>query len=327
MHNQIFMSEFGKNKSKYTNDSTTSSSLFSLDMLYYYMFLFLVKAIAYTPFRILYILSDILYFPLYHIVRYRRKIVRKNLTESFPDKAPDEIIRLEKKFYHFFIDMTLESCKLATITPEEMGKRIKLINLELINGMLREGKSISVYLGHYGNWEWISSIGLWFYEGTVVAQIYRKLRNKPMDKIMKKLRERMGNVCVDMHKTVRFMADAATDHRPYAIGFIADQSPKKRESKYFIPFLNHTVPVLTGTEKVTKHYGYKAVFICMRRIKRGYYECEFTSLHDNPQSLPDFELTNLYFKKLENEILQHPEFYLWTHNRFKHAYIPGKQTN
>lgn len=316
------MNVIGKIKFKYINGSTT---FLSSGMLYYYALLSLVKILSYIPFRILYILSDILFFPFYFIIRYRRKIVRKNLIESFPYKSIDEIIRIEKEFYHFFIDIFFESCKLISITPEEIKRRMKFTNIKIANEMLIEGKSISVFLGHYGNWEWISSISLWLYKNAVAVQIYHKLRNKSMNKIMKKLRERMGNIGVDMHKTVRFMADVATDNKPYMIGFIADQSPQKREVKHFIQFLNHKVPVLTGTEKATKHYGYNALFISMKRIKRGYYECEFTSLHDNPKSLPDFELTNLYFQRLEHEILQHPELYLWTHNRFKHAISSGNQ--
>lgn len=310
------MSLIEKMKLKDVKGTTTR---LSFGMLRYHAVLSLVKMLSHVPFRLLYLLSDILFFPFYFIIRYRRTIVRKNLTESFPDKSIDEIIRIEKRFYHFFIDMALESCKLVSISPEELRRRMDFTNIKMMNDMLAQGQSVSVFLGHYGNWEWITSIGLWLYKDAVVAQIYRKLRNPSMDKIMRRLRERMGNQCVEMRQTVRFMAHAATGNRPHAIGFIADQSPKRREVKHFIPFLNHQIPVLTGTEKATKHYGYQAVFISMRRIKRGYYQCEITSLHDNPQSLPDFELTRLYFQRLEDEIRQHPEFYLWTHNRFKYA--------
>ncbi len=316
------MSVIEKIKLKNTKEAT---SVLSLDTLYYYALLVIVKVISYIPFRALYVLSDILFFPFYFLIRYRRKIVRKNLTESFPDKSKDEIIQIEKRFYHFFIDMFLESCKLISITPEDIKRRMNFTNIEMVNEMLCKGQSISVFIGHYGNWEWLSSIGLSLCDGAVAAQIYHKLRNKPMDRIMKRLRERMGNVCVEMHKTVRFIANAAADNKPYIIGFIADQSPRKREVKHFIHFLNHKIPVLTGVEKTTKHFGYNAVFLSIKRVRRGYYECEFLSLHDNPKSLPDFELTSLYYQRLENEIQLHPEFYLWTHNRFKYAINPGNQ--
>lgn len=287
----------------------------------YYALLCIVTLISYIPFRMLYILSDILYYPFYSIIRYRRKIVRKNLTESFPNKSLQEITRIEKEFYHFFIDTTLESCKLVSISPEEIKRRIRFINIEVVNKVLKQGKSISLFMGHYGNWEWVTSLSLWLYKEAIPVQIYKKLSNKAVDKLMKKLRERWGSVGVDMHQTARYIADAANDSKPYIVGFIADQSPRKKQSKHFIPFLNHDMPVLTGTEKITKHFGYEAFFLSIRRVKRGYYECELLPLHDHPASLPDFELTGLYYRRLEQEIVDHPELYLWTHKRFRHAYV------
>ncbi len=285
----------------------------------YYLLLFFFKLVSYLPFRVLYVISDLLFYPLYFIVRYRRKIARKNLNESFPDKSLAEIKRIEKQFYHFFIDTALESCKLLSISPEEMKRRVKFANVDKVNAMLHEGRSISVFLGHYGNWEWVSSTGLWLTKDALIAQIYHKLSNKTMDRLVMRWRERFGNKCIDMKHTARFIANESKGDRPLIIGFIADQSPKKRDAKHFLDFLNHRVPVLTGTEKITKHYGYEAMFIKVKRVKRGYYECEFSPLHDDPKTLPDFELTALYYRRLEQEILRQPELYLWTHNRFRHA--------
>lgn len=285
----------------------------------YYLVYSIFKLLSLIPFRLLYVLSDILYYPFYYVIRYRRKIVRKNLTESFPEKGLDEILSIEKKFYRFFIDMMLESVKFISMTPEETRKRMKFGNISIVNEKLREGKTVSAFLGHYANWEWMASIALWLCEEAVCAQIYHRLRNQVLDKLMKYLRERMGSICIDMYKTARFVANTATDDKSYMIGFLADQSPKFREVRYFTHFLNHEVPILVGTEKITKHYGFEAVFAGMKRVKRGYYECTFTFLHDNPSSLPDYELSELYYQKLEEEIRQQPECYLWTHNRFKHA--------
>lgn len=301
------------------NDCLKSGAKYLAESLSYSFILLFVRILSNLPFKVMYVLSDLLFFPFYYIVRYRRKIVRKNLIESFPQKSKDEILRIEKRFYHFFIDLAFESCKLLTISQDEVQKRITFSNTELANNLLAEGKSVSAFIGHYGNWEWISSIRLWICNEAIVAQIYHKLRNKAMNSVMKKLRERMGNISVEMYKTVRFMANVQSEEHPYIIGFIADQSPKKREVKYYTHFLNHEVPVLVGTEKATKHFGYAALFISMKRVKRGYYACEFKSLHNDPQSLPDFVLTELYFQQLEKEIMQQPEFYLWSHNRFKHA--------
>ncbi len=279
----------------------------------------LIKLLSHIPLSVLYVISDILYVPVYHVVRYRRKIVRKNLTSSFPEKSKAEIISIEKKFYHHFIDQVMETVKMCTISSAEMQRRMKFTNIDHVNDLLRQGKSYSTYIGHYCNWEWIAASGMWLNTYSTCYQIYHKLANKPMDDLMLHIRERFGNTCVPMRETVRHIAKAVHDPLPVIIGFIADQSPKRRESKYFIDFLNHRVPVLTGTEKLTKHFGFGAFFMKVHKVKRGYYEAEFQELAPDPEKLSDFELTDLYFKRLEEEIREHPEYYLWTHNRFKYA--------
>jgi len=288
------------------------------DFLYYGLFLG-AKVVSLLPFGVLYVVSDALYYPLYYVLRYRRRIVRQNLVESFPDKSEREIAGIERRFYRFFVDMMLESVKLLSAKKADIDAHIRYVNIDLPNRLLREGRSVGVFLGHYANWEWLSTASLYSTKEADVALIYHKLRNKAMDRLMKKLRERAGSVCISMHETARFMAGAKSEGKPLMIGFIADQSPRKREVRYFLGFLNHNVPVLTGTERAVKHFGYEALFISMRRVRRGYYECTFHTLHPNPQSLPDYELTRLYYRRLEQEITASPELYLWTHRRFKHA--------
>ena len=161
---------------------------------------FVLKLLSHTPFRVLYALSDGMFYLLYYIIRYRRKIVRKNLTESYPDKSLHETKHLEKAFYRFFMDMILETCKLATISPDEIRRRMAFKNIEEVNATLRSGKSVAVYLGHYGNWEWVSSMPLWLEKDTIGAQIYHKLSNPNMDRLMLHIRERMGAVSVEALK-------------------------------------------------------------------------------------------------------------------------------
>mgnify|MGYP003424139151 FL=1 len=285
----------------------------------YHLLSFLLKLISYIPFRALYVLSDGLYYILYYIIRYRRKIVRKNLTESFPTLKGKEILQVEKKFYRYFTDQVLESCKMATISPEEMKKHMKFTNIEAANAVFKEGKTIALYMGHYGNWEWISSIPLWVAEGVTSVQIYHKLRNDNTNRLILNMRERLGAISVEMRKTARYITEISNTNQVSVIGFIADQSPKKKELRYFLPFLHHRTPILVGTEKIVKHYGFEAWFLDMKRVKRGYYEAELIRMHEEPASLPDFELTEIYFRMLEKMIQERPELYLWTHNRFKHA--------
>lgn len=285
----------------------------------YHLLSFFLRLFSYVPFCLLYIISDGLYFLVYYIFRYRRRIVRKNLTESFPEKGEDDIKKIEKKFYSFFTDNILESLKMFTISRKEMLRRVKFINVEEVDALMGDGKSISLFLGHYGNWEWMSSIPLHINKEVVAAQIYHKLSNKNMDRLMLYVRERMGAVCVEMRKTARYVNELATENKVCIIGFIADQSPRKKDSHHFLHFLNHNTPVLTGTEKITKHYDFGAFFLDVKRVKRGYYEARFVKMHDNPKSLPDFELTAIYYQMLEKCIRTQPELYLWSHNRFRNA--------
>lgn len=285
----------------------------------YHLLSFFLKLLSYIPFKMLYVLSDGLFYLLYYVIRYRRPIVRKNLTESFPEKSEQEILQIEKNFYHYFTDQVLESCKMATISPEEISRRMVFTNVEAADAVLKSGKSIALYIGHYGNWEWVSSIPLWLGKEVRAVQIYHKLRNESMDKLMLHIRERMGAVSVEMRKTARYITEMANSRQVSIVGFIADQSPRKKEVRHFLPFLHHNTPVLTGTEKIIKHYDFEAWFLNMKRIKRGYYEAELVRIHENPKELPDFELTAIYYQMLEQMIRNRPELYLWTHNRFKHA--------
>ena len=285
----------------------------------YHLLSFFLKLLSYIPFKVLYVLSDGLFYVLYYVIRYRRPIVRKNLTESFPEKSEQEILQIEKNFYRYFTDQVLESCKMTTMTPSEYRCRMKFTNVEAVKGVLREGKTISLYMGHYGNWEWVSSMPLWMEENVKSVQIYHKLSNENMNTLILKNRERMGAISVEMRKTARYITEQVAKRSVCIIGFIADQAPRKKDIRYYLAFLNHQTPVLTGTEKIIKHYGFDAWFLKMKRIKRGYYEAEFVQLHDNTQLLPDFELTNSYFRELEHMILECPELYLWSHNRFRHA--------
>lgn len=285
----------------------------------YSLLSFFLKLLSYIPFGALYVLSDCLFYPLYYVARYRRKVVRRNLTECFPEKSEQEIKRIEKEFYHSFTDQMLESCKMASISPEEMKRRMKFTNVEEANAVLRSGKSIALYIGHFGNWEWVSSMPLWSAKEAEAVQIYHKLSNENMDRLILHNRGRMGAVSVEMRNTARYITGLANAGKVSIVGFIADHSPRRKDARHFLPFLHHNTPVLTGTEKIIKHYGFEAWFLDMKRVKRGYYEAELVRIHEAPQTLPDFKLTAMYFQMLERMICHRPELYLWTHNRFKYA--------
>lgn len=278
---------------------------------------FLLKVISIIPFGMLYSISSMLYVILYYVIRYRRNTVFNNLQESFPDKSKKEIKRIEKRFYHYFADNIVEICKMWSMSDDEMRGHIKFINVDDINEKLRKGKSVALYLGHYANWEWISSLPLNIDKNIICGQIYHRLSNPDIDKIMQENRTWNGSVNIEMRETARHINRLSMENKVYIIGFIADQSPRKKDARHYIPFLNHEIPVQIATEKIIRHYEMDAWFVRPKRIKRGFYEAEFIHMDDTTTKDRNFGLTETYFRLLEETIYQNPEFYLWTHRRFR----------
>ncbi len=285
----------------------------------YHLLRFSLKVLASLPFWLLYGLGEVVYVMLYYVVGYRRRIVRRNLSECFPEKSPAEIKRIERAFYRNFADQIMETCKMSGMSPEQMSRHMRFVNIDEVNASLRAGRSVALFMGHYGNWEWVSSMPISLEKEALAAQIYHKLRNKNFDRIMTENRTVFGATCVEMYHTARFIKQLSDQGRSSIIGFIADQSPKKREVKDFLRFLNHETPVLTGTEKIVRHFGFEAWFVDIRKLRRGYYEARFIKMHPDPRQLKEYELTGIYFNMLEEMIRRDPALYLWSHNRFKHG--------
>lgn len=289
-----------------------------MDILLYYILYSLCYLLSLIPFKGLYLLSDITYFPLYYLVRYRRKIVRANLTSSFPEKSLKEIVAIEKKFYSFFCDYFFETMKLLSVSRESMQKRMRFEGIEDVAKEFELGRSCGLYLGHYCNWEWISSFPLYLEEEIVCGQIYHKIRNKAVDRLFLKLRGRMGAVSIPMKETLRQVVTFRREGKKFIIGFISDQSPSGANIHHWVSFLNHTeTPVLTGTERIAKRLDLAMFYSSVSRPKRGYYICTIKRMTDTPQTFPDFDLTEMYMRDLEETITREPQYWLWTHKRWK----------
>lgn len=290
-------------------------------LLLYYPLRFYFYLHALLPFRILYILSDILFYPLYYIVRYRRQIVRKNLCSSFPEKSAVEIRTLEKRFYHAFCDYAVESVKLMHVSNEEIMRRMVFKNLELPTRLLTEGRTILLQLGHYGMWEWIPSVACNLPESLdyTLGQIYRPLKNRWFDLFYLKLRSRFGTMCISKQDTLRTILKMKVSGRPFMIGFMADQSPSPNNIHHWVSFLNQDTPVYTGVEKIAMKTGSAVLYLDMKPLRRGYYEGTFKLIAENPRETKEFEITDRYIREMEQSILRAPEYWLWTHNRWKHS--------
>lgn len=269
------------------------------------------------PFRVLYAFSDLLYFPLYYVGRYRRKVVRRNLVSSFPEKSKDEIVRIEKKYYSFFCDYIMETLKLMSITEKQMRRRMKFEGLEDVERALKEGKPCSLYLGHYCNWEWVSSLAMHFGKGKLCGQIYHPLENPVFDRLFMYIRGRFGATSISMEDTFRTIMDWQKSGIPNVVGYISDQVPGYGSMHYWPLFLNHDTPTYTGAERISRLVNATAYYLDIYRPKRGYYIGKFIKIADSSGEMPKFYLTEQYYRLLEKSIRRDPPYWLWSHNRWK----------
>lgn len=285
-------------------------------MLYYILY-----PLSLIPLRVGYLLGDLLIFPiLFHVVRYRRKMVRKNLKDSFPEKSSEELATIERSYFHFLCDYFVETIHQISMSREEMLKRVKFSGLGMIDSSVAEGHSVAVYLGHYCNWEWMASypMSLGADNNAECLQIYHPLENKKSDEFFLRIREKFGSKCIKMADTLRYLAKAEQQDKRTLTGFIADQVPIWESIHHWMPFLNHEdTPVITGVEKIAKRLKMDIYYLDCDRPKRGYYTAVLKRIAQMPYDIADFEVTEEYIRMMETTIRRRPELWLWSHNRWK----------
>lgn len=276
----------------------------------------LLWLISILPFRLFYLFSDFVYFLVYRVIGYRKKVVRENLALTLPHLSDFERKEIEKKFYKHMCDMFLEMIKTMSISHEEMDKRFQITNLDLVLDYAKKGKSVILVASHYASYEWLLTINPKI--GFKGVAVYKKLANPYFDKLIRKIRSRYNTEMIETRKAIPTMAQNQRDGILTMYGLASDQSPKLDRIFHSMEFLGIEVPVHTGAEMLAKKYDLAVIMVKVKKVKRGYYEATFVSLADNPKEYPDFEITEMYLKEVEKQILEVPEFYLWTHKRWKH---------
>ena len=286
----------------------------------YYLLYGICRTIAALPLRVLFVFADIVLYPMiYHVAGYRKKVVRRNLAASFPDKTPAEQKAIERGFYHHFCDYMVESLKMLHYSKKEMKKHMIFNNLELVHELYGKGRSCFMLVGHYGNWEWIASLAIQRPDGLHFGELYRPLKNKTFDRFFLNLRSRFGFVGIPKNEVLREVIGFKRDGQPFLIGTLADQTPSEANIHYYTTFLNQDTPVLTGTERMAKKVNAAVVYLDVVKVRRGYYECRFEMIAEHPNDTAEFEITERYMRKMEQTILRDPAPYLWTHKRWKHS--------
>ncbi|MCH5242500.1 MAG: lysophospholipid acyltransferase family protein [Muribaculaceae bacterium] len=279
-------------------------------------FLFiLLDALARLPLGILYLFSDFITPVLYHIVKYRRKVVRDNLISSFPNKNLTEIKKIERCYYRYLGDQIVETLKLLHISDKELIKRVKVTNYQSVNTALVAGKNAVLLMGHYNNWEWAQEITRYFVPEAFMASIYHPLDNKDWDEIFKKLRSRWQAHIVPMNKAPRVLLNK--QNMPWVCGFIADAYTWHKNDNNWIEFLNHKTWFIYGPEEIGAKVGADYFYLEMNRIKRGYYNIIFHPIASAEEQGESYPHLRLFWKEFEATIQRNPAYWLWSHKRWK----------
>jgi len=278
-----------------------------------YPFLWLISIL---PFRLLYAFSDFLFVSIYYIIGYRKKIVKNNLNLVFPEKSDQEIKTISKKFYHHLCDMMVESIKSMTISEAAMRKHFVFTNVDEIKKFEEQNKSVVLMCGHYANFEWIFILQR--YTNFKGYAIYKRLANKYFDRLIKRIRARYNSYLITTKESIPVLIKAKQNGELTMNGFASDQSPKLNKAFHWNNFMGIKVPVHTGAEMLAKKLDMAVVFFGVQKVKRGHYETTFTTLAENANDFEDYQITDAFIKLVEKQIYEAPEYYLWTHKRWKH---------
>lgn len=276
----------------------------------------LIWILSFLPFWAIYLLSDILFVLLYHVIKYRKETVEGNLDIAFPNKARVEKKQIAARFYRHLADMILETVKMKRITAKEVHERFILRNPEEVNRYLQNGKPVIGLTAHYGNWE-LALHRLSLLAGKHPALvIYRPLSNHHFEHLLNGIRTRFGATMVPMKQTLRqIIVHGQTAHISM---FVADQTPARSESNHFAPFFNRPTLVFLGVEKIARKTNFPVIYCHMDKVKRGHYSCTFEVLFEKPAETDEHEVTQAHLKRLEQIICEKPELWLWSHRRWKH---------
>lgn len=267
------------------------------------------------PLRVLYLFSDLCFALVYGVIKYRRGVVDTNLANAFPEKTDKERQRIAFDFYRHLCDSFFEILKLVHLSQKEVQRRVLSSN-EYWEKRISEGRNVVAMAGHNGNWEWLTSVALKDDYHWVAP--YHPLRNSVhFDKFMRGLRSRFGTEPVPMKSTYRRLMEINREGGLFVVGMIADQSPPNPKNRHWLTFMHQDTAVMEGSERIAQKTDACVVFCKMRKLKRGHYDVTFIPITEHPNEVEDFYITQRYFELLEEQIREQPEFWLWSHRRWK----------
>lgn len=267
------------------------------------------------PFRVLYMLSDFNYLLMYHVGRYRRKVVRENLEKSFPEKTEAERLQIERKFYRYLSDYMLEDLKLLHMSAEDLCQRMIYKNTEQYLELTEKYGGIIVMIPHYANYEWLIGMGSVMKPGDVPVQVYKPLKDKYLNELFKQIRSRFGGYNIPKHSTAREIIKLKREGKNMVVGLITDQWPSG--DRYWTTFLGQETAFLNGAERIAKMMNFPVFYCELTKTRRGYCEAEFKLMTEAPKETIEGEITDMFAHELEQTIRREPAYWLWSHKRWK----------
>jgi KDO2-lipid IV(A) lauroyltransferase len=285
-----------------------------LNKLATYLGIYLIKGVSKIPLSFLYLFSDGLYLLVYYVFRYRRKVVRENLLNSFPGKSTKELLLTEKRYYRILCDLVVETIKTPAFSSGEMSRRMIFRNPEILNSWFEKGRSIIVLSMHQGNWEWLLHMPLFMKHHPLF--VYKPLQDKYLDQYLNSVREKFGGETISMSLALRKLIEAEKSGIPVLTWLAADQTPPWNHP-YWTMFMHQKTQFFNGPAKLARRFDQPVFFQQVKRIGRGYYETWFKLLFENPQEVPEETITKAYVHEAEQIIKDTPEDYLWSHRRWK----------
>jgi len=280
----------------------------------YYLSLPVLYVLSWLPFKLMYLVSDLLYLLIYRVIGYRKSVVTENLRKSFPDKTEEEICKIRSDFYHFLCDLGLETIKTLTISPDKLKDHFRFEDMSVFEHYQQQGQSVIIVMGHLGSWE----LGGGYFSQLPLHQlyvIYHPLANLNYEKLLFKMRTRLGTKLYPMKSTFRGMIKNRKELT--ATAFIADQTPNSGNG-HWMTFMNQDTAIFKGTETIARKLDYPVIYLSVIREKRGQYRIESELLVEHPKELAENELTEMHTRRLEQDINNHPATWLWSHRRWKH---------
>ncbi|MBN2636231.1 MAG: lysophospholipid acyltransferase family protein [Prolixibacteraceae bacterium] len=267
------------------------------------------------PFRLIYLISDILYFFVNYIFCYRKKVILNNLKKAFPNKTEKERRQIQNSFYHHFCDLTLESIKLQGMSDKDFDERLMVKNNDLLNRYYNKGESVIVLTMHYNNWEWCTRLSKYLKHKTFA--VYKPLHNKEFDKYLTKTRTTEGTKLIKNSQILRQIIKAKKNNEPVIIWLAGDQTPPYFHKSWYL-FLNQEALFYIGPATLSKQFNLPVIFQWIEKTGRGKYTSVFEPIIENPSAMSESEIIKTYIRRMEEIIHRKPEFYLWSHKRWKH---------